>query len=836
MPPAVAAVAAAWTAKVTILGVITTWGAVIKTTLALTSIAYSATQQRKLKKQFSAGSAAVDQSRKVMSRDPVAVRRYIYGQVPVSGPIAYMGISGAENEYLHLVVVLASHECEELGEIKFGDAVVTLSGVDATGTYSGHVRIKKYLGIAAGERDTDLESESGGEWTAAHLGKGIARLHIRLKHNPDLFPEGIPAITCMVKGKKVLDTRTASVAWTDNAALCVADFLRDELIGKGVASARIREADLNEAANVCDETVGIDGGGSEKRYTINGTVEAGDPDTTLLEMVDAMQGSIADPGGLWTIHAGAYRSPVLDLGQGDLLGEINVVPRLSRADTFNGVRGTFISAINQWSAADFPPVKNDTYMGWDGGVRLWKDVAYNYTTSPAMAQRLAKIELERGRQQITVQARWALKAIKCQPGSTVRLTLPVMGWTNKEFTVVDWGPFDATGDDLGIELTLRETAEGVWDWANGEETATDLAPNSGLLNPRTVPTISGLTLSTSNFQQADGTITPRLRVQWSTIADASVRNGGSVEVEYKRTSDSDWLFWNDVAGRLTQEFVTDVLAGVAYDVRVRARNMYGVRGAYTMASNYTVVDDQIAPGVPSGLTAQSSPGGISLDWNDNTDSDLAYYRVHRSTSLSFIGSQVIATILGSSFVDQRVTFGTTYYYWIVAVDRTNNASAESVDATGTPGEGGAGFWPVDTPRIAFGAVTEATFVRSATATGITNNAWTEVTSAAVTVPAGQDVVIFVSFDYADDGAAFSLDMDIEVRRSGGSVVDVQRGQSVNQGSTEIISYQVIDPDLAGTETEYSLWVRPRGGGGSATPSIRNPTIGVLVLKDRENGP
>jgi hypothetical protein len=646
MPPAVAWVAAvAGKVAFTVGTVAVTWGAIAKVALVGASMAYSAGQQRKMQKALRQGAASVDQGRKLMVRDPVAPRRVIYGKVPVAGPIVYMAVSGSQNEYLHMVLALASHECEELGEIRFGDTVVPFSGADATGAYAGFVRIKKFVGIAAGERDTDLESESGGDWTANHLGKGVARLHVRLKHNPDLFPEGIPLITCLVKGKKVYDPRTTTTAWSANAALCVADFLSNEQFGKGVAFGRIRSAELIEAANICDEAVELEDESTEARYEINGTIESGDPEGALLEMVDAMQGHICDAGGLWTIRAGAHRSAVLDLTDDDLLSELNVSPRLSRQDTFNGVRGTFISPVNQWAAADFPRIKNDTYMAWDGDVRLWKDVSYNFTTSPAMAQRLAKIELERGRQQIVVNSRWGLKALKCQPGDTVRLTNAALGWADKEFTVVDWA-FDVVGEDLGIEMTLRETAAGVWDWANGEETAVDLAPNTNLYNPRSVETPSGLTLTTENFTQPNLSFSPRLKVAWNLPADGRILNGGYVHIEYKRSASSTWLIWTTtLRGDANEDFITDVLGGQEYNVRVRFQNDSRVRGAYA-SQTATVTDDSttIGGGGGAGVSVASatgvaaingsSPGTeiVALTVTTSTARVIAKFTVHRTSA------------------------------------------------------------------------------------------------------------------------------------------------------------------------------------------------------------
>lgn len=117
------------------------------------------------------------------------------------------------------------------------------------------VRVKKFLGIAAGERDTDLETNSGGEWTSAHLGKGIARLHVTLKYDNDVFGTiGIPNITAIVRGKKVYDWIAGTTAWSDNAALCAIDYLRSDL-GFGVDTGRLDTANLQAAQSACDELV-----------------------------------------------------------------------------------------------------------------------------------------------------------------------------------------------------------------------------------------------------------------------------------------------------------------------------------------------------------------------------------------------------------------------------------------------------------------------------------------------------------------------------------------------------------------------------------------------------
>lgn len=692
MPPVVAAIgvlavkagafagSALWAFSYSVWAKVAAWAVTIGG-----SLAYSSYAKNKAQKKMAAAMAQLDQGRDVTVRDPVAPRRIVYGQVLVGGPIVFAEVSGTSNEFLYLVVKLADHECEELGDIYFDDAVVPLDGSgNATGTYAGYATVRKYRGLVAGERDTTLETDSGGEWTANHLGKSVARLHIKLKHNPDLFPQGIPNIRCLVKGRKVYDFRTATTAYSNNPALCVADYLMDARYGKAVAQARINSTAVQAAANICDESVNLNPSGTESRYTCNGIVSSDeDPNDILASLAECMAGVVVDAGGTWTIHAGAYRTPTLTLTDDDLAAGFSVAPRLSRQDTFNGVRGAYYSPENQWAAADFPAVINDTYKADDGGTRLWRDVAYRFTTSSATAQRLAKIELERGRQQIVIQGRYMLKAMQCQPGDNIRITRSRLGWTNKVFEVTAWRfvvENSAENPVLAVEITARETASGVWDWSSGEQTIVDLAPNTTLINPRAAGSPAGLTLTSSFFEQEDGTIFPRLRVQWTQAALEQVKNGGSVSIEYKKAADSTWLVWNTLRGDTTEDYITDVLIGTSYNVRFRFRNTFGVFSDYSSTATATPTGDTTPPGTVSGLTANGGAGFIALLWTPidrTTYPDFAEYRVYRGTTNVFGSATAIADVSASTFIDTTAVVATTYYYWVAAIDRSENIGTQS---------------------------------------------------------------------------------------------------------------------------------------------------------------
>jgi len=105
---------------------------------------------------------------------------------------------------------------------------------------------------------------------------GCAAIYLRLTYDPDAFPSGIPNITVDMEGKDdILDPRIGARGYTENAALCVADYMAHPIygIGAGIGAPDGIETDsLIEAANICDEQIVLAGGGTEPRYSCNGVV------------------------------------------------------------------------------------------------------------------------------------------------------------------------------------------------------------------------------------------------------------------------------------------------------------------------------------------------------------------------------------------------------------------------------------------------------------------------------------------------------------------------------------------------------------------------------------
>ncbi len=95
--------------------------------------------------------------------------------------------------------------------------------------------------------------------------------------------------------------------------------------------------------------------------------------------------------------------------------------------------------------------------------------------------------------------------------------------------------------------------------------------------------------------------------------------------------------------------------------------------------------DTTPPAAPTGLGAIGGDGQVSLDWADNTESDLAGYDVYRGTASGGpYGKVNVSLVAASAFTDTGLVNGTTYYYVVRAVDLSNNPSGNSNQASATP--------------------------------------------------------------------------------------------------------------------------------------------------------
>lgn len=583
----------------------------------------------------------------VTTRGSALDHQIIYGRMRTGGVIVYDRTTGASNRYLHRVIAFAGHEVQSFDEIYIDDEVLTLDAngeVTAPSRYAGAIRIREHLGTVDQAADALLVSGDP-SWTNEHRLRGIAYLYVRLQFDQNAFPNGVPDITATIKGKKVYDPRTDTTVWSDNPALCLRDYLSEDY-GLGEADVNIDDTLVSTAADVCDETDTVSG---EKRYTCNGAfVTQVTPFDILNDLLTSMGGLLWYAQGEWRMKPAYYVMPTISLNEDDLRSSIEVKTRHSRRDNFNTVKGTFRGEESNWQVTDYPEVSNAAFLSADNGQESVLDLELPFTDNADEARRIARIVLERNRQQLTVSASFGLRAFQIQTGDIIHLSIERFGWTSKEFEVTSWTFGLVDGQDLQVQMTLREISESVFDEV--DDGVVYEQDNTTLLSPFEVPSV-GINV------QADALVTNE---KVSNVAVATITSSRSeaidyVEVEYRynrkliEDPEPDPLpkFSAFGQGPLGEFIVRDLEVGI-YDFRVRAINSFGVKGDYEFLTDIEINSFIGDPSDVSGFDRELSGGTLFLSWDPIPDADLSHYRIKHNSNTTG------ATWGNSTTVIQRV--------------------------------------------------------------------------------------------------------------------------------------------------------------------------------------
>ena len=558
---------------------------------------------------------------------PAAATGIIYGATRVGGIPFYQETTN-NNKFLHKLIAVAGHEVNAIGDIYLNDELVTLDtsgNVTLPSQYNGKVRLIKHLGTADQAADANLMSEST-LWTANHRARGIAYIYARFLYDADAFPNGVPVITTVVQGKKVYDPRTETTAYSSNAALC----LRDYLISSGVAfTSEIDDTLFSTAANICDETVTLDAGGTQLRYTTNGTFTSeAAPKDAISNLLTSMGGMIWYSQGKWGCKAAAYTSTVLSLDEDDLRSGLQIQTRNSRRDGFNKITGIFRGPESNYFETNYPTLAPATFLTDDNNQESELELALPYVDTSAMAQRIAKIALYRNREQLKISGSFGMRAYQLSIGDLVQITNTRLGFADKVFEVVEWRFGLNSEMALEVFMTLQELSSGVFEW-NADESLFE-SNNTNLLSPYAVPNVS--ILANQEYRIVNEKITNILVVNVSSTEAERVDN---VEVSYKKQGDESYSILG--IGDLGRFEIMDIdtpqkgQPSISYDIRARATNALGVKGEYASINKY-VQGDTTPPLPPLSFNKQLSAGTIFFSWSASTSLDLSHYTLHHSSS------------------------------------------------------------------------------------------------------------------------------------------------------------------------------------------------------------
>lgn len=127
--------------------------------------------------------------------------------------------------------------------------------------------------------------------------------------------------------------------------------------------------------------------------------------------------------------------------------------------------------------------------------------------------------------------------------------------------------------------------------------------------------------------------------------------------------------------------------GISHEGTFRYVRYLGPAGGHSNVSEvefFAAAADTNPPAPPTGLTPTAGGGVVALDWDDNTEPDLASYTVYRSTTSGSGYSEIASNLTSSSYIDDTGVYGTTYYYAVAATDTSTNDSGLSAEVSLAP--------------------------------------------------------------------------------------------------------------------------------------------------------
>lgn len=588
--------------------------------------------------------------------------------------------------------------------------------------YKGYIHINEHLGAEDQTADSTLVANVE-EWTTEHRLRGISYLYVRMEYKAKVFPNGIPEITSYVRGKKVYNPATGNTAFSSNPALCIRDYLTNTEYGLGEGAANIDDDLVATAFNICKDTNTAD---STARFTCNGSFTTDSTASDVLSnLLSSMGGLLWYGQGKWRMKAAAWSVPTLSLDEDDLRSSVSVSTRHSRSENFNIIRGTFRGPETNHQVTDFTPVRNHTSannlvvgypyailevgdtdwnavagttgvtyskgdvivvesvgsgtgvadfnLGIDNGQEQSISVDLPFCRAYYQVRRVARIMLERNRQQLSVEASFGLKAFQCQVGDIITLSLSRFGWTNKEFEVVGWTFGLVEGSDLQVNLKLREISENVFDEV--DDGAALEFDNTNLGDPFDVDTPIVRTPVVDTHYNDDKVGIPFILFGWDMPDPDGI---DYYEFGYSLAGKSAYT---NIKLDANEFLLTPAQHQKEYNYRVRAVNYLGVVSDYATGS-LTPVKDTVAPKVATITNALSAAGSTYVSWTaptQNTDNttltDLSHYDVYRGTSTN--PTTKVGQAGGNSYSEGGLSGDQTYYYRVKAVDTSGNASAYS---------------------------------------------------------------------------------------------------------------------------------------------------------------
>jgi hypothetical protein len=234
-------------------------------------------------------------------------------------------------------------------------------------------------------------------------------------------------------------------------------------------------------------------------------------------------------------------------------------------------------------------------------------------------------------------------------------------------------------DDLAAKITMTNYDPAVYTADTG--TIPSFFSYMGVDFAKEPPPLPDVTI------RADGSVHQLNNGNWilNRLGVDIVNKSGRIEVEgnqvqYREVLD---LLWRDAGPNLYPPggitvYVDGVTQGHAYQVRVRSKGANGIYSDWVQPADIVVIGTSVLPSVPTSTSVTPEYRSNIIRWTNPRDLDLAYIEILASLTHTLGSAVVVGRSITGEWTHQNLTGGSTWWYWVRAVDFAGNVST-SVD-------------------------------------------------------------------------------------------------------------------------------------------------------------
>jgi hypothetical protein len=429
---------------------------------------------------------------KSINADPAAPRKFVFGRTAFPIDLRYFEPSGTDQEFIDYIFVLAAHKSDAIESIYIEEDLAWTAAGGAQGKYVGYLTVEVITEAGPSAFHT---VNAGTVWGSNTRLTGCTTIKVRVKRSDNSktsqspFASGVngrwaiigtgmpvydPALDSTVAGgsgsQRANDNTTwaytATVARGNNPALQLLAYLLGWRIGGvvsvgcGMPADTIDLASFATAAALCDESVALAGGGTQRRFEAGRAFSDGDdPLGVITVLLQSMNGELVDDGGRLALRIAVNDlTAAVTLTDDDFVGGYVWRPEPAISQQYTLVRGRYSQpdAPSLFGLVDYPEVAIPRTSLAPRPLTIELSAVQDQRRAERIAKQAAQRSLFQGEFAVTLGIRgWLLRR-----NMVVAIDSNVRGWTNKLFRVRSLG----FNDDGTINATFRPEDASIYAW------------------------------------------------------------------------------------------------------------------------------------------------------------------------------------------------------------------------------------------------------------------------------------------------------------------------------------------------------------------------------------